>query len=59
MAKKKFFKELETNNKEYCVVFVTEDSKVGVHIGYYEATFDNKQIDELISALKQAKKDKR
>jgi hypothetical protein len=48
---------IDNVNKEYFVV-CSEDGKVVVHVGYYEAKLTNDQVDDLITALKQVKKNK-
>lgn len=43
--------QLETDNGEYASVCKRNNLLV-LHIGYYEAEFTNKQVDDLIKAIK-------
>lgn len=55
---KGFYASIDTANNEYMSVY-TDEGKVVVHVGYYEATLNNKQVDELVKALKAAKVNKK
>lgn len=53
MVKKNLIK-IEAENGE--LVFISkENGKVVLHVGYSEAEFTNKQVDELIKAIKEMK----
>ena len=54
---KPYIKDIDNIEDEYFSVYV-EDGKVVVHVGYYKAKLTNDQVDELITVLKQAKKNK-
>lgn len=54
---KQYIKDIDNIEDEYFSVYV-EDGRVVVHVGYYEAKLTNSQVDDLIAALKQAKKNK-
>lgn len=43
--------QLETDNGEYASVYKRNNLLV-LHIGYYEAEFTNRQVDDLIKAIK-------
>lgn len=43
--------KLETNNEEYVSVCKRNNLLI-LHVGYYEAEFTNKQVDNLIKAIK-------
>lgn len=51
--KSKIFR-VETENGEYVSVR-KEDGLSVVHVGYYEAKFTNKQLDEFVNVLKKVK----
>lgn len=46
--------KVEAENGELVFIF-KENGRVVLHVGYSEAEFTNKQVDELIKAIKETK----